>query len=115
MWWRIPIALVLVLHGIVFAFLNPDSWLFDDGRGLYLTLGVIAAIFFNIGAVLLVLQRDSWRLFLAPGAALSLVQLLIFFEAGQFIGVAIDVAVLAAVAWTYWKPSTASSMETSHA
>ena len=39
MWWRSLIALFLVLHGIVFAFLDPESWLVDDGRGLFVALG----------------------------------------------------------------------------
>ena len=30
MWWRSLIALFLVLHGIVFAFLDLESWLVDD-------------------------------------------------------------------------------------
>jgi hypothetical protein len=101
MWWRLLIALFLVLHGIVFSFLDPDSWLVDAGRGLYIALGILASAALTIGAILLIARRSSWRLFLAAGAALSLAQLLIFFEPGLFVGVGIDVAILAAVAWTY--------------
>ena len=101
MWWRLLIALFLVLHGIVFSFLDPDSWLVDDGRGLFITLGIVSAVALGIGAVLLVAARPSWRPFLAAGALVSLAQLLLFFELGQFIGVAIDVVILAVVAWTY--------------
>ena len=97
MWWRLLIALFLVLHGIVFSFLDPESWLVDDGRGLYIALGIAAAAL-TIGAILLVARRRSWRPFLAAGAAVSLAQLL-FFEPGQFVGVGIDVAILAVVAW----------------
>ena len=100
MWWRLLIALFLVLHGIVFSFLDPESWLVDDGRGLYIALGIAAAAL-TIGAILLVARRRSWRPFLAAGAAVSLAQLLLFFEPGQFVGVGIDVAILAVVAWTY--------------
>ena len=101
MWWRSLIALFLVLHGIVFSFLDPASWLVDDGRGLYIVLGIIAAAALTIGAILLVARRSSWRLFLAAGAAVSLAQLLLFFEPGLFVGVGIDVAILAVVGWTY--------------
>ena len=101
MWWRSLIALFLVLHGIVFSFLDPESWLVDDGHFLYIVLGIIAAAALTIGATLLVARRPSWRLFLAAGAAVSLAQLLLFFEPGQFVGVGIDVAILAVVAWTY--------------
>jgi hypothetical protein len=43
-WWRLLIALFLVLHGIVFSFLDPESWLFDDGRSIFITLGVVASL-----------------------------------------------------------------------
>ena len=101
MWWRSLIALFLVLHGIVFSFLDPESWLVDDGRGLYIVLGIVAAAALTIGAILLVARHSSWRLVLAAGAAVSLAQLLIVFEPGLFIGVAIDLGILAVVAWTY--------------
>jgi hypothetical protein len=101
MWWRLLIALFLVLHGIVFAFLDPESWLLDDGRGAYIALGIVAAAALAIGAILLVARRRSWRLFLAAGAIVSLGQLLLFFEPGLFVGVGIDVAILAVIAWTY--------------
>jgi len=101
MWWRSLIAFFLVLHGIVFAFLDPESWLFDDGRGLYIALGVVAAVALTIGAILLVAWRRVCRPFLATGAAVSLAQLLVFFEPGLFVGVCIDVAILAVIGWTY--------------
>jgi hypothetical protein len=101
MWWRLLIAFFLVLHGIVFSFLDPESWLVDDGRSLYFALGIVAAAALTIGAILLVARRRSWRLFLAAGAAISLAQLLLFFEPGLFVGVGIDVAILAVIAWTY--------------
>ncbi|HEU6446063.1 MAG TPA: hypothetical protein VFL61_13495 [Gaiellaceae bacterium] len=101
MWWRLLIAFFLVLHGIVFSFLDPESWLFDDGRGLYFALGIVAAVALTIGAILLVARRRAWRPVLATGAAVSLVQLLVFFEPGQFVGVGVDIAILAVIAWTY--------------
>jgi hypothetical protein len=101
MWWRLLIALFLVLHGIVFSFLDPESWLFDDGRSLFITLGIVAAAGLTIGALLFVARRRSWRLFLAAGAGVSLAQLLAFFEPGLVVGVGIDVAILAVIAWTY--------------
>lgn len=101
MWWRASIALVIVLHAIVFAFLDPDSWLFEGGRTLYLTLGVLAAAGLAVGAGLLVAGREWWTFSLFAGGAVSLAQLLLFFEPGQFVGVAIDVAILAFVAWRW--------------
>jgi hypothetical protein len=101
MWWRLLIALFLVLHGIVFSFLDPESWLVDDGRGLYIALGIAAAAALTIGAILLVARRRSWRPFLVAGAAVSLAQLLLFFQPGLFVGVGIDLAILAVIAWTY--------------
>jgi hypothetical protein len=100
-WWRLLIALFLVLHGIVFSFLDPESWLFDDGPSVFITLGIVAAAGLTIGALLLVARRRSWRLFLAAGAGVSLAQLLAFFEPGLVVGVGIDVAILAVIAWTY--------------
>jgi hypothetical protein len=44
MWWRVLTALFLVLHGVLFAFLDPESWLVDDGRGLPIALGIVAAL-----------------------------------------------------------------------
>ena len=55
----------------------------------------------TIGAILLVVRRRSWRPFLATGAAVSLAQLLIFFEPGLFVGIGIDLAILAVVGWSY--------------
>jgi len=101
MWWRLLIAVFLVLHGIVFSFVDPASWLVDGGRSLYIALGVVAAGALTICAILLVARRRSWRPFLAVGAAVSLAQLLVFFEPGMFVGVGIDLAILAVVAWTY--------------
>jgi hypothetical protein len=101
MWWRSLIAVFVVLHGIVFSFLDPESWLVENGRGLFIALGIAAAAAFAIGAILLVAQRHAWRPFLAAGAAVSLAQLLVFFEPGLFVGVGIDLAILAVVAWTY--------------
>jgi len=101
MWWRSLIAVFLVLHGIVFTFLDPESWLVDEGRGLFIALGIAAAAALTIGAILLVARHSSWRLFLATGAAVSLAQLILFFEPGLFVGVGIDVAILAVIAWTY--------------
>jgi hypothetical protein len=101
MWWRLLIAFFLILHGTVFSFLAPESWLFGDGRALFISLGVIAAAALTVGAILLVARRRSWRPFLAAGAAASLAQLLLFFEPGLFVGVAIDVAILAVIAWSY--------------
>lgn len=101
MWWRLLIALFLVLHGVVFSFLDPESWLFGDGRSLFILLGIVAAAGLTIGAILLVARRPSWRLFLAAGAGVSLTQLLVFFEPGLFVGVGIDLVILAVVAWTY--------------
>jgi hypothetical protein len=101
MWWRSLIALFLVLHGIVFTFLNPEPWLFDDGRGLFIALGVVAAAALTIGAILLVTRRRAWRPFLATGAAASLAQLLLFFEPGLFVGIGIDLSILAVVGWSY--------------
>jgi hypothetical protein len=101
MWWRSLIAFFLALHGIVFSFLDPESWLFDDGRGLYIALGVVAAVALTVGAILLVARRRAWRPFLATGAAVSLAQLLLFFEPGLFVGIGIDLAVLAFVGWSY--------------
>jgi hypothetical protein len=101
MWWRLLIALFLVLHGIVFSFLDPESWPFDDGRSVFIALGIVAATGLTIGALLLVARRGSWRLFLAAAAGVSLAQLLLFFEPGLFVGVGIDLAILALVAWTY--------------
>jgi hypothetical protein len=109
MWWRLLIAVFLVLHGIVFSFLEPESWLVDDGRGLFITLGIAAAAALTLGAILLVARRPSWRVFLAAGAAVSLAQLLVFFEPGLFVGVGIDVAILVLVAWTYHNSTGVSS------
>jgi hypothetical protein len=100
MWWRSVIALFLILHGVVFSFLDPESWLVEDGRGFYIALGIAAAAL-TIGAILLVVRRGLWRVFLAAGAAVSLTQLLLFFEPGLFVGVGIDLAILAVIAWTY--------------
>jgi hypothetical protein len=71
MWWRVLIALFLVLHGIVFSFLDPEPWLFNNGRSVFIALGIVAAVGLTIGALLLVARRHSWRLLLAAGAALS--------------------------------------------
>ena len=101
MWWRLLIALFLVLHAIVFSFLDPESWLLDDGQTLFISLGIVAAAGLMIGAILLVARRRSWRPFLAAGAGISLAQLLVFFESGLFVGVVIDVAILAVIGWTY--------------
>ena len=100
MWWRLLIALFLVLHAIVFSFLAPESLLLD-GRTLFISLGIVAAAGLMIGAILLVARRRSWRPFLAAGAGISLAQLLVFFEPGLFVGVGINLAILAVIGWTY--------------
>jgi hypothetical protein len=85
----------------VFVFLDPESWLFDNGRGLYYVLGAIGAVLLAIGGILLIARSDSWGLVLAGGAAVSLLQLLVYFRPDQFIGIAIDIAILGVVASSY--------------
>ena len=105
--WRWLIAVFFVLHGLVFVFLAEESWLVGDAEALWYGLGGLALAALTVAAVLLVARRESWRSFAAAGAALSLAQLLLFFRLGLWIGVCIDVAILAALLWLHW-PSPAA-------
>ena len=86
-------AIFLILHGIVFVFLAPESWVAGDADALWIGLGAVALFALGLAAWLVVRRRD-WRRWLTAGAGVSLLQLLVFFEMGLIVGVAINLALL---------------------
>jgi hypothetical protein len=103
--WRFLIIAFLIGHrGIVAAQAIgvPDSWLIGKRKALGLTLTLAAGAAFVIAAGGLWAQAEWWRALAVTAAALSLLFFVIFFQPLILFGMALDVAVIVALAWLSW-------------
>ena len=118
--WRWLIALFLVLHGLVHAavwaapvdddapFDPKQSWLLDGlglgggTRMLSVLLALAATVGFVAVGIGLLAQQGWWRPLAVATAAASLGLILLYFNPWLSVGLAIEVAVLAAVLWADW-------------
>jgi hypothetical protein len=103
--WRFLIIAFLFGHGaIVAAQANgvPDSWLFEQKKALGVALTLAAGAALGIAGAGLLAHAEWWRALAVTGAALSLVFFVVFFQAVILFGMALDVAVIVALAWLDW-------------
>jgi hypothetical protein len=119
------IALFFVAHGVVHPILAyipardneanigglwTKSWLLGDGRTskqlIWLGSALTAILFALAGLSLLgwILPQDWWRTLTIAAAAASLLVLVIFWFTEFFIGVIIDVVLLALILLVNWNP-----------
>jgi hypothetical protein len=103
--WRVLVIAFLFLHGAIVAAQMigvPDSWLFGERKavGFALTLAAGAAFVFS-GAALWA-EAEWWRPLAMTAAAASLVYFVVFFQPVILFGMALDVAVILALAWFSW-------------
>jgi hypothetical protein len=103
--WRFLIIAFLFGHGAIVAAQAtgvPDPWLPGEGKVLGLTLTLAAGAAFVIAGGGLWSEAEWWRALAVTGAALSLVFFVVFFQPVILFGMALDVAVIVALAWLSW-------------
>ena len=103
--WRFVIIAFLFGHGAIVAAQAtgvPDSWLVGERKALGLTLTLAAGAAFVIAGGGLWAQAEWWRALAVSGAALSLLFFIVYFQPVILFGMALDVAVIVALAWLSW-------------
>jgi hypothetical protein len=103
--WRFLIIAFLFGHGAIVAAQAigvPDSWLPGEGKVVGLALTLAAGAAFAVAGGGLWAQAEWWRALAVTGAALSLVFFVVFFQPVILLGMALDVAVIVALAWLSW-------------
>jgi hypothetical protein len=103
--WRFLIIAFLFGHGAIVAAQIigvPDSWLIGERKALGLALTLAAGAAFIIAGGGLWAQAEWWRALAVTGAALSLLFFVVFFQPLILFGLALDVAVIAALVWLKW-------------
>ena len=103
--WTWSLGIFLVLHGVTHAFwpsYGPTrSWLLGDARGASVALWIAATALFAITGLALILHQPVWRTLALVAAIESLVLLVLFWDRGLFVGLAINLALLTAL-WARW-------------
>jgi hypothetical protein len=103
--WRVLFIAFLFLHGaIVTAQVIgvPGSWLFGEKKAVGLALTLAAGAAFAIAGAALWAEAEWWRPLAVAAATASLVYFLVFFQPAILFGIALDVAVIVALAWLSW-------------
>ena len=103
--WRFVIIAFLFGHGAIVAAQAtgvPDSWLFEQRKALGVALTLAAGAAFVMAGAGLWGHAEWWRTLAVTGAALSLVFFVVFFQPVILFGMALDVAVIIALAWLEW-------------
>jgi hypothetical protein len=103
--WRFLVIAFLFGHGAIVAAQAigvPDSWLPGEGKVVGLALTLAAGAAFAVAGGGLWAQAEWWRALAVTGAALSLVFFVVFFQPVILLGMALDVAVIVALAWLSW-------------
>lgn len=120
MWWRVLVGLFFLGHGFVHARWRlwwpgggpRTSWLLSNAgegmlRGLSSSLFVLAAIGFLAAGLGVFIQQGWWRPAAAISSVASLLLAAVFWYRGLIVGAAIDVAILIALWWLHWPPTSA--------
>ena len=103
--WRLLVIAFLFGHGAIVAAQAtgvPDSWLFEQRRALGVALTLTAGAAFVVAGGGLWAHAEWWRALAIAGATLSLVFFVVFFQPVILFGMALDVAVIVALAWLDW-------------
>ena len=103
--WRVLIIAFLFGHGAIVAAQAigvPDSWLIGERKVLGLVLTLAAGAAFVIAGGGLWAQAEWWRALAVTGVALSLLFFVVFFQPVILFGMALDAAVIIALAWLSW-------------
>jgi hypothetical protein len=103
--WRALFIAFLFLHGAIVAAQAigvPDSWLFDGKKAVGLVLTLAAGAAFLIAGAALWAEAEWWRPLALAAAAASLLYFVVFFQPVIVFGMALDVALIVALAWLSW-------------
>ena len=103
--WRFLVIAFLFGHGAIVAAQAtgvPDSWLFEQRKALGIALTLAAGAAFIIAGGGLWAQAEWWRALAVTAAALSLLFFVVFFQPLILFGMALDIAVIVALAWLGW-------------
>lgn len=74
--------------------------------GLLWLVGGIALVAAGIGVLGFIVPNDLWRISAIVGAAISLLMLTLYFHPIMIIGTASSLAVLVALLWLQWPPTS---------
>jgi hypothetical protein len=102
---RLLVIAFLFGHGAIVAAQAsgvPDSWLVGERKALGLALTLAAGAAFVIAGAALWADAEWWRALAITGAALSLLFFAAFFQPVILFGIALDVAIIVALAWFSW-------------
>jgi hypothetical protein len=103
--WRVLFIAFLFVHGAIVAAQGigvPDSWLFGEKRAVGLALTLAAGAAFVVAGAALWAEAEWWRPLAVAAAAASLAYFAVFFQPVVLFGMALDVAVIVALAWLSW-------------
>ena len=101
-WWPINLG-----RSWLFSWLNLEKALIVYRiAGLFWLLGGIALVAAGLGVLGFVIPTDWWRSLAIAGAAVSLFMLTVYFHPVTIIGTASSVAVLVALVWLRWPPTS---------
>lgn len=74
--------------------------------GLLWLVGGVALVAAGLGVIGLIIPSDWWRELAIAGAAISLFMLVVYFHPITVIGTASSLAVLVALLWAMWPPTS---------
>jgi hypothetical protein len=74
--------------------------------GLLWLAGGIVLVIAGLGVLGLIIPSDGWRGLAIAGAAISLFMLTVYFHPMMIIGTASSLAVLVALVWLRWPPTS---------
>ena len=122
---RIIVGIFLILHGLVYPLLavipNPrddstkmgefwtQSLLFGSGprvKTLIYGFSIVAAVILIVSGVSFMAKADWWRAAWIAGAGFGLLTLIVFWQKDWWIGVLINLALLAVVLFTRFGPGS---------
>ncbi len=100
----------MIIHGVAHVDItrawgsrdSASSWLLGDAGGLGTALATIALIGFVLAGLAVFAGLGVWRPLAIAAACASLVTIVLFWDSKMVLGVAIDLAILAALVWASW-------------
>jgi signal transduction histidine kinase len=112
---RITVGMLLIIHGFAHyhiatgwdARTTAESWLFagvepNSLLSLGNTLSTIALLAFVFTGFIVFFGMEWWRAVAVVAAIASLIVIVLFWQPNMVLGIAVDVAILAAVLWMHW-------------
>ena len=112
--WPVVLSIVvgalLIIHGVAHVDItrvwgsreSASSWLLGDAGGVGTGLATIAPAGFVLAGLGVFIGLGVWRPLAIAAACASLITIALFWDPKMVLGVAIDLAILAALLWASW-------------